>query len=192
MTPSTWPALIVGAFTILNPSTNVGPTTADTDVAPVTIMATQPAFPPTSAPSDRSYTLGLGGILSPSVVDGQPVTITAPTTVTVMRVDGGQTHSYVLKPPAPGTSVVRDKSADAHDQMPNIWIGGDPNKIDPMCSWNGTDPNEMDHMAYGYDPSAVKFFGAPQASTIMPNWMGMSIIPPLPPPATKPAPTPSK
>jgi len=163
MAPSAWPALIVGAFTILNPSTPAGPTSAETDASTVTLMSsTQPAYG--AAPTlNLSYTFGKND--QPfTTTDLGAVTVPGATTVTGTGADG-KSYMFTIPPTFPGVTLLNPSTAKpfdltAIDHMPVVGYGSDPNKMDQMCWWNGTDPNKIDPMAIGYDPSTTKFYNS--------------------------------
>lgn len=163
MSPSTWPALIVGVFTILQPPTAVAPTTAETGASPAAITATPVAIDPNLL-LGQSYSIAPNGELLTGDAGTGTVTIPAPTTVAGIGADG-KSYSYTIDPTAPGTALltptqIQGSSLTSIDHMPNCWPGGDPNKMDAMAVWDGTDPNNIDHMAFGYDPKLVTFYNS--------------------------------
>jgi len=189
MAPSTWPALIVGAFTILNPSTPAGPTSAETPASTATLTTAQPTI--TLAQSLRGYT-------------GQTFSFDGPL-IGAGNGNGGNEYKPYPVIVQPGAVTIDLNAASklddltSIDHMPNCWAGGDPNKMDAMCIWNGTDPNKLDPMAYGYDVntkfynssrSATRYFGADKLSTSKDYLKDFSqwIPSPPPPPAVMPAP----
>jgi len=167
MSPSTWPALIVGVFTVLNPSTTVAPST-DTPASNVTRTTAQPLWHLDTSTGTTYLAASATGS------DGKPHTLTIPPALQEAAVT---TWSPNLR--------------DAMGHMPNVWEDGDPNKMDQMCIWDGTDPNKKDAMAFGYDPASVKFYngaGSVDASTPKAVDEYLKMVPAVPPPSVLPTP----
>ena len=166
MTPSTWPALIVGAFTLLQGSpANVEPVKVDVKNAAV----------PSAMSTAQDYTVGLGDLLTPSPPVEPLVTTTAPTTVTTTFQDGS-TYSYTINangpyvvPPTKVDAVPGITSPSNIDHMPIVGYGIDPNKIDPMNIWTGGDPNLMDPMTLNWTPKKAPQQAVPSFTWSAPN-----------------------